>query len=206
MKKLILGLLFSSFLLVSCSNTNNSTNSADLQKTIDSLKQENTLLKQKLDDNNETTTDSTTSEKPELPASEEMTSLNEELSLGDGEKETAKLKIVEVTTNQNAFPSYMVSLEDYDTTKMIAVTIEYTNVAIEEPFFPYSNYFQAYDKDGSALTQVNQQHGHDAVAIGRTGKTQIFWELPINGNEFNEVEIDFVPQQKVATFDLKVTH
>lgn len=132
--------------------------------------------------------------------------LNEELALGDGTQETARLKVVEVTTNQTAFPEHMLNLDNYDTTKMIAVKIEYTNVAMDEPFLPYSNYFQAFDKEGKALVQVNQQNGQDKVSTGRTGVTQLFWELNIDGNQFNELEIDFIPKSKVATFDLTVSH
>ena len=30
----------------------------------------------------------------------------------------------------------MINLEDYDTSKMMAVTFDYTNIAMEEPFYP----------------------------------------------------------------------
>lgn len=47
MKKIVIGLIFSSLLLGACGNTTSSTNS-DTQKTIDSLKTENSKLKSEL--------------------------------------------------------------------------------------------------------------------------------------------------------------
>lgn len=205
MKKKIYGLLFVPLLLTGCANQNNQTETdegIDLQKTVESLRVENKALKEELNITEEPTIETTDSS----TLTEELYGMNQELSLSDGKQETAKIKIVEATTNQSAFPEHMINLDSFDTTKMVAVRIEYTNVAIEEPFLPFSSYFQAYDKDGKALTQVSQQSGQDAVPIGRTGTTQLYWELPIDGRDFNELEIDFVPNSKVATFGLKITH
>lgn len=159
--------------------------------------------------------DERTSEKKEDPINEESnepqkinkTKLNEDVPLAISNKEVASIKITEVSTNQNSFPSHMVSLDDYDTTKMISVTIDYKNIAMPEAFLPHSGNFQAFDKDGKSLKRVNQQNGQDSVTEGRTGTTKIFFELPIDGNDFSKVEIEFVPgTEKVATFDLDVTH
>ncbi|WP_429969397.1 hypothetical protein [Enterococcus sp. AZ049] len=212
MKKVVYGLLFSVLFLSGCSGQGGDgggetdAKNNDLQTTIDSLRSENEILKEQLLTDSSSSSNQSSNESKSSVSSYEVYRLGEELSLGDGSQENARIKIIEATTNQSAFPEHMINLDDYDTSKMVAVKIEYTNVAIEEPFLPYSNYFQAYDKDGKALIQVNQQNGQDAVPIGRTSTTQLFWELPVSGNDFNEFEIDFVPSSQVATFDLEVTH
>lgn len=191
MKKII-GVLFISTILVGCTNNNNEVSN-------------NEPAKQSNSNSSEAVTTEVTSETAENNEPQTL-KMNEDLILGDGDKEMVRIKITEATTNQSAFPSHMISLDDYNTKKMIAVKIDYTNVAMDEPFLPHSNYFQAYDKNGKALKQVNQQNGQDAVAIGRTGTTQLFWELNEDGNNFNEVEIDFITDKKLGTFDLNVSH
>ena len=205
MKKIVFGLLFGIILLSGCTDQSDQTETGedvDLQKTVESLRVENKALREGLNTTEEPATETTDPSN----LTEELYGMNQELTLSDGEQETAKIKIVEATTNQSAFPEHMINLDSYDTTKMVAVKIEYTNIAIEEPFLPFASYFQAYDKDGKALIQVSQQSGQDAVPIGRTATTQLYWELPVAGHDFNELEIDFVPKSKIATFDLKVTH
>ncbi|MGL9945690.1 hypothetical protein IGJ63_000799 [Enterococcus sp. DIV1375a] len=209
MKKIVIGLIFSSLLLGACGNTTSSTNS-DAQKTIDSLKTENSNMNKKIKFyesllKTDESSSSTETSKTENQSATKL-SLNQTLELGD-EKKQAEIKVIEATTNQSAFPEHMISLDNYDTTKMVAVTIEYTNVAMDDNFLPYSSYFQAFSDDGQKLEQVNQQNGQDAVSMGRTGKTQLFWELPVEGSQFNHMEIDFVPSdKKVATFDINVNH
>lgn len=191
MKKII-GVLFMSTILFGCTNNNNEVSN-------------NETIKQSNSNSSEAVATEVTSETVENNEPQTL-KMNEDLILGNGNKEMVKIKITEATTNQSAFPSHMISLDDYNTEKMIAVKIDYTNVAMDEPFLPHSNYFQAYDKSGKALKQVNQQNGQDAVAIGRTGTTQLFWELNEDGNNFNEVEIDFITDKKLGTFDLNVSH
>ena len=133
--------------------------------------------------------------------------LNEKIAFGEGENKTAELGVIEATTNQDAFPENMRELKSYNTERMVSVKVEYTNLAMEQPFLPYAQYFQAYTKDGVRLAPVNQQIGQDEVLPNESGITQIFWELPVEGSEFNEFEIDFVAgEQRVATFDLEVSH
>lgn len=182
------------FMLAACSKNDAS------EETISSLKAENEKLK-----SGESTQES---EVQESESSEDLyfNYLNEEVRLSNGEKETAMIKITQASTNQSVFPEHMINLDNYDTNKMVAVTIEYTNVAIPSPFLVLASYFQAFGKDGKALVQVDQQNGQDAVTEGRTGVTQLFWELPVNGNDFNQMEIDFVIDKKIATFILDVSH
>lgn len=216
MKKAGLLLLIGCFVLVGCKPSEKDARSSktisSLEKTVSSLKEENTSLSNQVEHyqgmirkKDDTTVSSTGSE--QVTDQSKKYSLNESLNLNDGSKETVKLKVTEATTNPAAFPSHMISMDEFDTTKMIAVTIEYTNVSYGEPFLPLSQYFQAFDKEGKKLTKVNQQNGQDRVDEGRTGTTQLFWELPVEGSQFNEVEIDFVPaDKKVGTFSIQVIH
>lgn len=205
MKKVgLLGILSMSLLFfAACSNSETS-------KTINSLEKENKELKSKVSyyEKNSAPSAEITGSSDETNSEDTPTfKLNEETVIVDEDnKKIYNVKIVEATTSQSAFPEHMVNLDNYNTEKMVAVKIEYKNIALDEPFLPYSNYFQAYGKDGKALVQVNQQNGQESVAVGRTSTTQLFWELDVNGNEFNEFEIDYIPSSKLATFDLTVTH
>lgn len=190
MKKII-GVLFISTILVGCTNNNEVSN--------------NEPAKQSNSNSSEAVATEITSETVENNEPQTL-KMNEDLILGDGDKEMVRIKITEATTNQSAFPSYMTSLDEYNTEKMVAVKIDYTNVAMDKPFLPYGNYFQAYDKNGKALKQISQQTGQDSVPIGRTGTTQLYWELNEDGNNFNEFEIDFITDKKLATFDINVSH
>lgn len=206
MKKILFGVtILLSLILAGCSENTSSNETKELETTISSLREENQSLKELLAADSPSSEEVTESSEPE-PISYDPVPINTEVKFGDGTKETGNIKIIEVTTKQSAFPDYMVSLDDYDTTKMIAVKIEYNNVAMDEPFLPYASDFQAYGKDGSPLNQVSQQSGQDSVPVGRKGVTQLFWELPVSGNEFDRVEIDYVPYEKIATFDLEVSH
>ncbi|MFS7423694.1 hypothetical protein AB6878_12975 [Carnobacterium maltaromaticum] len=134
--------------------------------------------------------------------------LNEESFYNSDSENVMSLAVVKASTNQADFPDHMISLEEYDTNKMVAVTIQYKNLNLEEPFLPSGSEFTAYDRNSIALTPVNQQNGQDKIAIGRTANTTIFFELPIDGNEFNEMEIDYTPYGTnfTTTFAVPVTH
>lgn len=205
MKKVVLGIISIFALITLGACTNNAENAGSADKTISSLKAENEKLKSQLN-NDQTSESSTADTSSESIEDTEYTGLNEDVHLSNGTKETAIIKVTQVTTNQSAFPEHMINLDSYDTTKMVAVTIDYTNVAMSSPFLPNASYFQAFTKEGKSLEQVMQQNGQDAVAQGRTGTTQIFFELPVSGDQFNQMEMDFVVQSKIATFDLPVSH
>lgn len=135
--------------------------------------------------------------------------LNEkaEFTKDGNDQAVASIKITEASTNEVAFPEHMIYLDDYDTSKMVALTIEYENIALDNSFLPSASDFQAFTIDGKLLKRVDQQDGQDQVTQGRTGVTKIFFELPILGQEFNELELDFVPSnENLATFDIPVSH
>lgn len=207
-KKLVICLLsLLLFLLTGCLGENSAETTGSLESKITKLETENSKLKKELSATKKEETQTQPSEKSRLTQEVKTFSENEAIEFGDGEKKLAEMKVVEVTTKQSAFPKRMNELENYNTTQMLSVKIEYKNIEMDTPFLPYAQSFQAYSKDGQRLTAVNQQRGQDEVPKGKSGTTQIFWKLPVKGDKFDHVEIDFVSgEQRVATFDLKVSH
>lgn len=208
MKK-ILFLFLLLFTMTGCTSEIPSTQAGKLKEEIAQLETENSRLKEDFSNYQKQVTSSTT--QPEtsdrLTQEVQVLGLNESIDFGDAETKTAELKVIEATTNQEAFPENMRELKSYNTENMVAVKVEYTNLAMDQPFLPYAQYFQAYTKDGVPLTRVNQQIGQDEVLPNESAVTQIFWELPVEGSEFNEFEIDFVTGElRIATFDLEVSH
>lgn len=195
--------------MTGCTSEIPSTQAGKLKEEIAQLETENSRLKEDFSNYQKQVTSSTT--QPEtsdrLTQEVQVLGLNESIDFGDAETKTAELKVIEATTNQEAFPENMRELKSYNTENMVAVKVEYTNLAMDQPFLPYAQYFQAYTKDGVPLTRVNQQIGQDEVLPNESAVTQIFWELPVEGSEFNEFEIDFVTGElRIATFDLEVSH
>lgn len=208
MKKILL-LFLLLLMMTGCTSEIPSTQAENLKAEIEQLETENSKLKEDFSNyQKQVTSSSTQSETSDRLTQEvQVFGLNESIDFGDAETKTAELKIIEATTNQEAFPETMRELKSYDTENMVAVKVEYTNLAMEQPFLPYAQYFQAYTKEGERLPLVNQQIGQNEVLPNETGITQMFWELPVQGSEFNEMEIDFVAgEQRVATFDLEVSH
>ncbi|CAM3293515.1 hypothetical protein [Vagococcus fessus] len=202
MKKILPVVLLSAVLLVGCSSSN---------EEIESLKKENSELKEKLANSgsfsNERETSPTQNE-PEQESSEtKIIKNNEILKLGNQEKEMANFKITKVSTNPVDFPDFMQRSNDFNLNKMVSLHIEYSNTAIKEGFLPSTHDFQAYDTKGTVLNRLGLQDGQDKAAEGRTNKTKIFFELPTEGSEVNEIEVDYSNSgNKIATFNLKVSH
>lgn len=208
LKKAIASLfLIGLFMLSGCSGDSSAKTNASLENEVKKLKTENSKLKQELSTHRTVEEQTPTSEKTRFTQEVKTFAENEAIEFGDVEKKLAEMKVVQVTTKQSAFPKRMNELENYDTKQMLAVKIEYKNIEMDTPFLPYAQSFQAYSKDGERLTAVNQQRGQDEVPKGKSGTTQIFWMLPVSGDKFDNVEIDFVSgDQRIATFDLKVSH
>ncbi|WP_261321821.1 hypothetical protein [Enterococcus raffinosus] len=207
-KKLFIGwLLVSITLFGGCSSDWSATTNSSLEEEVVRLKTENSKLKKELAADKTTNNENQTGESARSKQEVKTFSNNEAIEFGDGEKKLAEMKIVEASTKRTAFPKRMQELENYNVERMVAVKIEYKNIDMDAPFLPYAQSFQAYSKDGKRLTPVNQQKGQDEVPKGKSGTTQIYWKLPVEGSEFNEFEIDFVSgDQRVAIFDLKVSH
>lgn len=208
MKKILFPFLLL-FAMTGCTSETPSTQAGNLKEEIAQLETENSKLKEDFSNYQKqvanTSDQSETSDR--LTQEVQVLGLNESIDFGDAETKTAELKVIEATTNQEAFPENMRELKSYNTENMVAVKVEYTNLAMDQPFLPYAQYFQAYTKDGVPLTRVNQQIGQDEVLPNESAVTQIFWELPVEGSEFNEFEIDFVTGElRIATFDLEVSH
>ena len=216
MKKIgIISVLFTGILLLgACSNSKNDTE-------INKLKTENSKLKARNEKLNEQIASyenkkSTKSEEKKSSASNDQKidstkkSLNETVPFGTSDKELFKLKITKVSSNQESFPSYMSSsVNNFDISKMIAISIEYTNVAYGKGYLPDTYNFQAYSKDGKTLERVDQQDGQDRVPDGRTGTTTIFFKTNSESSSINQIELDFMDSsngKKLSTFDLPVSH
>ncbi|MEQ7216781.1 hypothetical protein ABQD61_12925 [Enterococcus asini] len=214
MKKFGLSLLVLSsvLLLGACGDSSSSTSDSDtiakLEKTVDSLKKENEKLKSGQGSQSEA---STTSESA-IESSEPTASLgiNEEaVYKTDDGKDAFATKVIKASTNQADFPEHMVSLPEYDTTNMIAVTVEFRNITLTDPFSVSAGEFIAYDASGKAYQQVDQQDGMDSVAAGRGSTSTMFWEVP-NAGSVNEIEIDYTPYVAYGVaptpFKVPVTH
>ncbi len=124
--------LISLGILAGCSN-NDSTKVQKLETTISSLKKENDSLKTGNTDENKKSQESKVDSKQKKE--EKKYGLNEDVDLYSNSKKVGKIKLTKVSTNQSAFPDYMINLEDYDTSKMMAVTFDYTNIAMEPSIF-----------------------------------------------------------------------
>ncbi|MBU5362876.1 hypothetical protein KQI58_17640 [Enterococcus raffinosus] len=195
------------FLITGCSEDGSTATDSSLQTEITKLQTENSKLKKELSEIRTNEEQTHPSEKARFTQEVKSFSANEAIEFGDGEKKLAEMKVVQVTTKQSAFPKRMIELENYDTKQMLAVKIEYSNINMDTPFLPYAQSFQAYSKKGERLEAINQQRGQNEVPKGKSGTTQIFWKLPVDGEKFDNVEIDFVSgEQRVATFDLNVSH
>ncbi len=205
MKKIkLVSPLLLAIILVGCA-------SGESSKEVEKLKQENAELKKELK-KEQPSNDSKENKKKEPKKEDNLVfKNNEEVMLYDNyvnKNELATLKITEVSTAQSSFPEFMSTLTDeFDIGKMIAVTIEYKNLGLEQGFVPSVFEFQGFDVDGNALERQNRQEGNDAVSKGRASKTKIFFNLPSEGSNYNEIEIDYVSgSNKIGTFKLDVTH
>lgn len=213
MKKFGMSLLVLSSALVlgacgdNATSTKNSETIAKLEKTVDSLKKENEKLKSGQGVQTESSTSESTAESSE---SASAFGLNEEaIYKTDDGKDAFATKLVKASTNQADFPEHMISLPEYDTANMVAVTVEFRNIALEEPFYVSSGEFIAYDASGKAYQQVSQQTGQDSVAAGRSSTSTMYWEVP-NAGSVNEIEIDYSPYVAYGVaptpFKILVTH
>lgn len=213
MKKFGMSLLVLSSALVlgacgdNATSTKNSETIAKLEKTVDSLKKENEKLKSGRGVQTESSTSESTAESSE---SASAFGLNEEaIYKTDDGKDAFATKLVKASANQADFPEHMISLPEYDTANMVAVTVEFRNIALEEPFYVSTGEFIAYDASGKAYQQVNQQTGQDSVAAGRSSTSTMYWEVP-NAGSVNEIEIDYSPYVAYGVaptpFKVPVTH
>lgn len=208
MKKIKLGLVavLVLFGLSGCGSEDSSTLNS-LEKTVDSLRSENSKLRsgQGIQDTqaSSSTTHSTTDQNQRIKG------LNEESIYKSDDKEALSIKVVEATTNQSSFPDYMISLDDYDTTNMVSVKFEFKNIGLSDDYGMNPSELTAYDATGKAYEIVNQQNGQDYVARGRSSTSQFYWEVP-NAANISEIEVDYTPlansDAPKTTFKVPVSH
>lgn len=134
-----------------------------------------------------------------------LVGLNEEVAFGEGNEELFRLTVTRATNNQEAFPDHMVGLDDYNTDRIVAISIDYENIGIDDGYRPSTHDFQAYTKDGVGLNRISQQSGQDAISPGRKATTQIYFDFPEDVEELESIELDFLDYGNVlATFDVPV--
>lgn len=208
MKKIVLGLLLVIITLSGCSSGNSDSEVKELKKTVDSLKTENSKLKAGQgiqSDHSDSTTESSDQ------TSNDIKGLNEEViyKSADTGKELIGVKFIEVTTKPEIFPEYMHSMDDFDTSNLMAAKVEYRNIEWDQPFHFSTHDCIPFDASGKAYKNNSQQEGQDSVGAGRGSTATIFWEVP-NAGSVNEIEVDYTPNNLYpapsTTFKLPVTH
>lgn len=208
MKKIVICsvLFFLAIGLSACGSDDSSTVSS-LEKTVDSLKTENSKLKsgQGIQDSYSDSFTAASSDKQ----NDSVKGINEESIYKTGDKDALSVKVIEASTNQSSFPSHMVSLDEYDTMNMVAVKFEFKNINLKEDYGMNPAELTAYDASGKAYKIVNQQSGQDYVSSGRSSTSQFYWEVP-NAANINEIEIDYSPSGSSdipkTTFKVPVSH
>jgi len=207
MKKVIFGLMVTSLFLTGCSSTNTSEVD-ELKETIASLSKENENLRNGQGVNETATSNTTDSSK--MAESNEAKGLNEDVVYYDeNNNDLAQLKITKASTNQSAFPDYMLSMDEYDTENMIAVTVEFKNIGYEDRFYVTPSDFVAFDASGKAYEITMQQEGQDQLSAGRESTSTVYWKIP-NAQNVDEIEIDYSPGvfygAPTQTFKVNVEH
>ncbi|WP_165004434.1 MULTISPECIES: hypothetical protein [unclassified Enterococcus] len=189
MKKIILGLVFSSIILGACGNTASSTDS-NAQKTIDSLRKENSELKSQINDSKKTI-ESTTSSRTETDLSQKKTyGLNEEAILKDDQGNNIySLKILKATTTSTS-PDSVLTNEEHN--NLIEVVYEYKNYNYPKAMSVKSQFLSAYDTNGIAGKDLGYMHGQTEVSSGGKASQSTMWfEMNSDLKDMNEIEIDY---------------
>lgn len=211
MKKVVLGVVLMSSLLLSACSSDESSSSASLEKTVASLKTENSKLKngQGINSLEESGNSDSNDSSEEATSKELIKSLNDPVTYTTDGKDVLSLKITKASTNQSAFPDHMISFDEYDTNNMIAVTFEFKNIDLDSEYGLNSSELTAFDATGKAYENVNQQIGQDYVNKGRSSQSTLFWNVP-NAGSVNELELDYQPsplyEAPVTTFKIPVEH
>ncbi|MGX7153463.1 hypothetical protein ACWOEY_11295 [Enterococcus sulfureus] len=137
-----------------------------------------------------------------------MIRLNQKVIIETKSKEQASVKITEVTTDPDYFPSETINpdSDNYNISHMVAVTIEYKNISMSSSFIPNISYFKAYITENQPLGVANFILRTNAVNKGKSSKRQLFFITPGSSSELNEIKIDLSIKSKIATFDLQVSH
>lgn len=209
MKRMKLGLLLVLLIgLAGCSSDSNSSSTiTSLEKTVESLKTENSKLRSGQGVQESHSESSKTQSSDDKKTS--VKGINEESIYKSNGKEALSIKVTEATTNQSAFPEHMLSLDDYDTQNMVAVKFEFKNISLSDDYGMNGAELIAYDATGKSYEMVNQQDGQDYVGEGRSSTSQFYWEVP-NATNINEIEIDYKPLSNAdspkTTFKIPVSH
>lgn len=112
-----------------------------------------------------------------------------------------QFKVVQVSSQPTDFPKTNDSV--------IGVTIQYTNLSLDEPFVIKSHYFYGYLDayfDEKPLTKIVEMDG-SPVGKGETGETKIVFQTEGSAKEVDVFDLDFIPNDFHAIyFHLPVSH
>lgn len=133
-------------------------------------------------------------------------------------KTAAKVRIVKATTKPTEFPDYLVTSEADNLSKLLYLTIEYTNDSLDEAYSPnrYQD-FSFYSNNQMLHFNNSWDGGEHDIAKSRTGVMTPTYLLSDDVDRLEDIEIDFSTYLPVSDgtvtdadnmihFDIKVEH
>ncbi|MCR1931643.1 hypothetical protein [Enterococcus gallinarum] len=205
MKKIgfcLLPLIVLSIGLAGCNSKNSSTVSS-LEKTIASLKTENSKLKsgQGIQKNQ---TSSSTVQSSNEEASKTL-GMNEEAIVKDDQgKNIYSLKIIKATTSIT--PDSVATHDEHN--NLIEIVYEYKNYNYPNAMSVSTQFLSAYDTNGLAGKDIGYMDGQTKVSSGGKASQSTMWfEMNSDPNNMNEIEIDYSNDFSLGfndTFSFKV--
>lgn len=204
MKKYLLVIGLSFFIISGCSSNSESDEVSKLEKTISSLKKENDALK-KQNMQSERINEST---EETIEITKEF-GLNEEAVIKDASgKEMYSLKIINATTNLNSSDD---AYTDGKPDNTIQVTYEYKNINNPESLIILSQFMAAFDTDGKAGKNMNMMDGQTQVSQGRSSQSTVWFVMDGPMQDQDSVEIEYLNDfslgfEGVAIFKVPLEH
>lgn len=209
MKKIVLCsvLVFLGIGLSACGSGNSSTVSS-LEKTVESLKTENSKLRNGgiVEENTGSTESSKTSESQ--PKMKSFSQGEEAIIKDSSGKEMYGLKILKATTNISETSE---SYTDGKPENTIEVTYEYRNINYEKPMLISSQFVEAFDKNGKAGKNMSMMDGQTEVSPGHSAQSTVWFVMEEQMKDQNEVEIEYhndfpLGFEGVAKFNVNLEH
>ncbi|WP_242387287.1 hypothetical protein [Enterococcus gallinarum] len=205
MKKIgfcLLTLIVLSIGLAGCNSENSSTVSS-LEKTIASLKTENSKLKSDQGIQKNQTSSSTVQSSNE-EASKTL-GMNEEAIVKDDQgKNIYSLKIIKATTSIT--PDSVATHDEHN--NLIEIVYEYKNYNYPNAMSVSTQFLSAYDTNGLAGKDIGYMDGQTKVSSGGKASQSTMWfEMNSDPNNMNEIEIDYSNDFSLGfndTFSFKV--
>ncbi|MDT2427682.1 hypothetical protein ABQD97_06105 [Enterococcus avium] len=204
MKKIVLALVVLGFGLAGCSSNDSSTISS-LEKTVTSLKAENSKLR---DTDVQT---SSSSESGESTSSVKTFNPGEEAIIKNSSgKEMYGLKILKATTNLSA-DSSSEAYTDGKPENTVEVTYEYRNINYDKPMLISSQFVEAFDEDGKAGKNMSMMDGQTEVSQGRSSQSTVWFVMDKPMGDAKEIDVEYLNDfslgfEGVAKFKVPLEH